>query len=106
MTCPVAYFQDKACLSTVNALLVDQLREVLPATWHRQGLASESSLRVAAALLANAAPHEMTATRVIGTLGRDDQAAFETLVAQIGEEYALESRFEFRGGSVCVRFWR
>ena len=87
-------------------MLVEQVREVMPQIKPRQGLKSESSLRVAAALLANAAPHEMTATRVVGTLGRDDLAEFQALEGQIGDEYNLESRFELRGGSFSVRFWR
>ena len=90
----------------MNTMLVDQLREVMPHTRTRPGLASESSLRVAAAMLANAAPHEMTATRVVGTLGRDDLDEFQALVGQISDEYDLESRFEVRGGSFSVRFWR
>jgi hypothetical protein len=87
-------------------MLVDQLREVVPQTARRHGLASESSLRVAAAMLANTPAHEMTATRVVGTLGRDDLDEFQALVAQIANEYDLASRFEIRGGSFSVRFWR
>ncbi len=90
----------------MNTMLVDQLREVMPQTTQRHGLACESSLRVAAAMLANAAAHEMTATRVVGTLGRDDLDEFQALVGQIGDEYDLESRFELRGASFSVRFWR
>jgi hypothetical protein len=90
----------------VNTLLVDQLREVIPHTVRRSGLASESSLRVAARTLASTAANEMTATRVIGSLGQDDVAAFEALVARISQEYGLQSRVQLRGGSFAVRFSR
>jgi hypothetical protein len=90
----------------VNTLLVDQLHEALADSGPRHGLAAESSLRVAAATLAHASPGEMTATRVIGTLGRDDLESFEALLAEIADEYGLESRFETRGGSFAVRFSR
>jgi hypothetical protein len=61
---------------------------------------------VAAAALAHAAPNEMTATRVVGTLGRDDQESFEALMARIGDEYDLDWRFEIHGASFSARFSR
>jgi hypothetical protein len=70
------------------------------------GLACEASLRAAAATLAHASSHEVTATRVIGVLGADDQAAFEALVTRIARDYSVAATVALRGGSFSVRFSR
>jgi hypothetical protein len=87
-------------------MIIDQIRDVAVQPAPRTALASETSLRVAAAMLARAASDEMTATRVVGTLGRDDLDAFTALVAEVAEDYDLDSSFQLRGGSFAVRFAR
>jgi hypothetical protein len=57
-------------------------------------------------MLSNAQSHEVTATTVVGILGRDDAAAFEALVADIAEDFGLETRIQMHVGSFSVRFSR
>ncbi len=89
-------------------MLARQLGEVIgtdrPGSYTR--LASESPLRVAAATLSGAQLDQVTATTVVGVLGQDDASAFEELVAEIAEEFGLESRIGMRVGSFSVRFSR
>jgi hypothetical protein len=86
--------------------LTDQIHDVLAEPSVPNGLAYESSLRAAAATLANATARDVTAVRVIGVLGADDQAAFEALVSHIAEEYGVHHTVGLRGGSFSVRFSR
>jgi hypothetical protein len=69
-------------------------------------LKAAAPLEVASRMLSSAAPHEMTATTVVGVLGRDDADAFQSLVADIGEEYGLDATVKIRAGSFSVRFSR
>jgi hypothetical protein len=91
----------------MNPLLERELAEVL----HDEPTAlvqpaSERSLRVAAATVADARPGQICATRVVGILGRDDLAAFQALVHCLADEFELDASVSFRGGSFSVRFSR
>jgi hypothetical protein len=90
----------------MNSVLTDQLHDVLAEPGAPTGLACESSLRVAASMLAHSPSYDMTATRVVGVLGRDDEDAFGALVLSTANEYGLYSYVELRGGSFAVRFTR
>jgi hypothetical protein len=70
------------------------------------GLRCESQLRVAAVLLSRARPGAISATTVVGRLGRDDPAAFHIVAAGIGDELDLDTQTRIRGGSFSVRFSR
>lgn len=70
------------------------------------GVGCEGSLRVAAEMLSNARSNEVTAMTVVGILGLDDATAFEALVADIAEEFGLETRTQLHVGSFSVRFSR
>ena len=59
---------------------------------------------VAARMVSRAADYEMTATTVVGVLGRDDVGAFKALVAEICDEYGVDARVSIHGGSFSVRF--
>jgi hypothetical protein len=102
----LAYSHRRADVNAVNSVLVDQLHELLAEHAVTNGLASESSLRVAASMLARAPSDDVTATRVVGVLGRDDQDAFMSLVDAIADEYGIESHVRLNGGSFSVRFSR
>jgi hypothetical protein len=90
----------------MNTLLATQLDEVIAAAEPRPALRSESQLRVAANLLSNARSDEITATTVVGVLGRDDVPAFEALVAEIADELDLDARVRLHVGSFSVRLSR
>ena len=92
----------------MNHVLVGQLNEILdkPAGQNLPALKCESQLRVAAAMLRHARPGEITATTVVGVLGRDDVDAFTRLVAEIGDESDLDTSVRLHVGSYAVRFSR
>lgn len=90
----------------MNKLLTRQLREVGASSCARPELSCESQLRVAANTLSRAHVDEISATTVVGVLGRDDLAAFEALVAEIGNELDLDARVRLHVGSFSVRFTR
>ena len=92
----------------MNQVLVEQLNEILdkPAGQNLPTLKCESQLRVAAATLRHARPGEITATTVVGVLGRDDVDAFNRLVAEIGAESDLDTDVRLHVGSYAVRFSR
>jgi hypothetical protein len=69
-------------------------------------LKAERQLAVAAGMLSTAAPREMTATTVVGVLGRDDVDAFRSLVADLSAEYGLEATVKLHQGTYSVRFSR
>jgi hypothetical protein len=46
----------------------------------------------------------MSATTVVGVLGRDDENAFQALVSEISDELELDARVRLHGGSFSVRF--
>ena len=56
----------------MTQLLIGQLDDILDKPERLPALKSESQLRVAAAMLRNAGPGEISATTVVGVLGRDD----------------------------------
>jgi hypothetical protein len=87
-----------ALLRDVDAIL----REPAAPARHKAG----GPLEVAAGMLSSAPAHEMTATTVVGVLGRDDVDAFRSLVAEISEEYGLEAKVKLQVGSYSVRFSR
>jgi hypothetical protein len=66
----------------------------------------ESQLRIATATLANATSGEITATTVVGVLGRDDVDAFQALLSRISDEFGLDARLRINVGSYSVRFSR
>src|SRR5258708_35896741 len=78
---------------TMNHVLVGQLNEILAKPESLPALKCESQLRVAAAMLRRARPGEITATTVVGVLGRGDVDAFNRLVAEIGAESDLDTRW-------------
>src|SRR5689334_17612890 len=92
----------------LNPTLEHQLTEALaPRTSERcAGLGCEASLRVAAGTLCRTRPAEVTATTVVGVLGRDDVAALEALVGDIASEFGLQSRMRMSGATFSVRFSR
>ncbi len=83
-----------------------QLDDILDKPERLPALKSESQLRVAAAMLRNAGPGEISATTVVGVLGRDDLDVFIRLVAHIGDELDLDTRVRLHVGSFSVRFSR
>jgi hypothetical protein len=90
----------------MNRVLTRQLHEVIASATGRPELRCESQLRIAASMLSRAYADEMSATTVVGTLGRDDAAAFEALVVEIGDELDLDARVRLHIGSFSVRFTR
>lgn len=92
----------------MNQLLARELEEVVGTkrAGIRTGLSSEPQLRVAAATLSRTLSDEITATTVVGILGQDDVPALEALVADLAEEFGLESRIRVHVGSFSVRFSR
>ena len=92
----------------MNQLLAHDLDEVRgPRTsGHRARLASEPTLRVAAATLSRTRSEDITATTVVGVLGHDDRGAVEALVSDIAEEFGLESQMRVNVGTFSVRFSR
>jgi hypothetical protein len=55
-------------------------------------------------MLSCAADYEMTATTVVGVLGRDDIDAFRALVQKITEDFDLAATVKMKLGSFSVRF--
>ena len=93
--------------SSVNELLTRQRPQATIASPQvRRGLSCESQLRVAANLLAHADVDEMSATTVVGVLGRDDENAFQALVTEISDALELDARVRLHVGSFSVRFTR
>jgi hypothetical protein len=90
----------------VNPSLARDLEGILKKPAAHVELASESLLRVAASMLSRAPTHEMTATTVVGVLGRDDVEAFRALVHDIADEYGLDATVTLKVGSFSVRFER
>ena len=66
----------------------------------------ERSLRVAAVTVARARPQEIGATRVVGTVGRDDVSLLEAVVARLKQEFELDATLRNYGDSFSVRFCR
>ena len=90
----------------MNQVLAPQLNELIRPRYHSTELANEESLLVAAEMLSNARSEEITATTVVGILGRDGAKDVEALVADIAEEFGLDTRVRMQVGSFSVRFSR
>lgn len=90
----------------MNSRLASQLDEILNQPDPRTELVNEKPLWVAASMLSRAPVDQMTATTVVGTLGRDDADAFCGLVQEIADEYELDARITFNVGFFSVRFER
>jgi hypothetical protein len=90
----------------MNSRLASQLQEILNEPQPHPELLSEKPLRVAASMLGRAPVHQMTATTVVGALGREDVDAFCGLVQEIAAEYELDATITFHVGSFSVRFER
>ena len=90
----------------INPSLARELAEILSEPRVRDGLACDGPLLVAARLLSGAARYEMTATTVVGVLGRDDMDAFDSLVNTIAQDFGLEATVKLKVGSFSVRFSR
>jgi hypothetical protein len=88
----------------MNSRLASQLHETLSEPSREP--ANENALRVTATTLSRARADEMTATTVVGTLGRDDAEMFRELVQEIADEYGLQAKVTFTIGSFSVRFER
>src|ERR1700682_58405 len=90
----------------MNPTLVREIETIVQGPAAPGRLTGERPLLVAAHMLSAARPHEMTATTVVGVLGRDDIDAFRSLVACITEECGLEATVKISGGSFSVRLSR
>ena len=90
----------------MNPSLARDLEDILNKPTPDAELANESPLRVAASMLSRAPTHEMTATTVVGILGRDNVEAFIALVHDIADEYGLDATVTVKVGSFSVRFER
>ena len=90
----------------MNPSLARQLGDILNKPTPDAELGNEAPLVVAARTLSHAADHEMTATTVVGVLGRDDADAFRSRVRMIADEYGLSATVTIKVGSFSVRFER
>lgn len=90
----------------MNNLLYQQLDESLVKSDSRRRRNAESALRVAAATMCQATSREITATTVVCDARAEDLDAFESLVAEIAEEYGLNASVRPQPGSCSVRFTR
>ena len=90
----------------VNPSLARELADILSGSGADQELVCEGPLLVAARMLSHATDYEMTATTVVGVLGRDDVDALRSLVHTIVQEFGLEATVKLKVGSFSVRFYR
>jgi hypothetical protein len=90
----------------MNPALQRQIETIFQVPSAPAKLKAAAPLEVASRMLSSAAPHEMTATTVVGVLGRDDADAFHSLVADISAEYGLKATVKLQQGSYSVRFSR
>ena len=90
----------------MNPALAHDIDEIFQQPDTRATLKAEGPLAVAASMLSAAAAYEMTATTVVGVLGRDDLDAFRSLVIDICDAYGLEATVKIHVGSYSVRFSR
>ena len=72
----------------------------------RPELRTEGALVVAARMLSGSPDYAMTATTVVGVLGRDDVDEFRSLVQDIADEFGLNAVVRLKTGSFSVRFSR
>jgi hypothetical protein len=90
----------------MQQLLIDELAGIIEWPTSIVESASERSLRIAAATLAEARPTDISATRVVGALGSANPSAFEAHVAQLAAQFALDARVRVADGGFWVRFSR
>jgi hypothetical protein len=90
----------------VKHLLAKQLEELLRSRPGAHELPYERALRVGAASLRRGAADEITSTTIVGSLLTNDHEDFETLVADIAEEFGLDATIRLWAGSFSVRFCR
>jgi hypothetical protein len=90
----------------MNPTLLRDAQTILPAYSAPAQLKAAAPLEIATRMLSSAPQHEMTATTVVGVLGRDDPAAFRSLVSELSDEYGLDARVKLQLGSYSVRFSR
>jgi hypothetical protein len=90
----------------MNPLLAHQLDEIVESTQPDPcvGLGCAGALRVAAATLSRTRSDLVTATTVVHRLGQDDVQAVEAVVAEIADEFGLDSRLRVHGGSFFGSF--
>ncbi len=89
----------------MNNLLNQQLDELLTnARIPSTNLRCEGALRVGAATLYRAAPHEITATTVVCDLEGADMHTFQSLIQEIADDYGLDAGIQQQLGSCSVRF--
>jgi hypothetical protein len=89
----------------LNPTLALQVADILAEPAHPE-LACQGALVVAARMLSEASEYAMTATTVVGVLGRDDAEEFRSLVQDIAEEFDLDASITLKTGSFSVRFSR
>jgi hypothetical protein len=89
----------------MNPTLLRDAQTIFPAHSAPQ-LNAAAPLEIATRMLSCAAECEMTATTVVGVLGRDDPDAFRSLVSDISHEYGLDATVKIQLGSYFVRFSR
>ena len=90
----------------MNPSLVREIEDLIQAPATRDILKAGKPLVVAASMLSAAAPHEMTATTVVGVVGYDDVDALRALVLDLNDEHGLEATVKIQVGSYSVRFSR
>ena len=90
----------------LNPFLARDLADILREPTPRDTLVNEGPLLVAAHMLSHAAEYEMTATTVVGVLGRDDAHALRSLIQDIADEFGLAATIKLKVGSFSVRFSR
>ena len=90
----------------INPTLALQVTDILEADTRTPELACQGALVVAARMLNDASQYAMTATTVVGVLGRDDVKEFRLLVQDIAEEFGLDAEVRLKTGSFSVRFSR
>ena len=90
----------------MNPALLREVETIFQAPPAPAKLKSAAPLETAASMLSSTAAHQMSATTVVGVLGRDDVDAFLDLVAEISDEYGLEATVKTQLGSYSVRFSR
>jgi hypothetical protein len=90
----------------MQQLLINEIADMIELPTSIAESASERSLRIAAATLADARSNAVNATRVVGALGSANRSAFEAHVAQLAATYALDARVRVAEGGFSVRFSR
>jgi hypothetical protein len=88
----------------MNDLLSQQMDAILARSVRGRVRACETQLRVAAATLRRGAPGEITATTVVCDPAAEELGVFESLVADIGDEYGVQVSIRPNSEWYAVRF--